>query len=319
MSNARQEGEKTIYRDFSQQALLCVLTGVSVATVVYPLEVMQTRMQLGYSSLLLSNAKFFLAGLMNANKASMCKTSMMSQQDVVHSPIHDVIHGKDESPQACKHLYATLLTSGIIGGMDSATTNYSSNRRILNAINQNPVVEGIKNKFKFALIGLNTRFLKSSTNAFFCIGASTILNDPMQRLLPQHSYGIETYAATIASGLISGFLTNGLGLIYKTQIMLIEVPTLKAPSAYHVTNDLIAKNGVTVLTRGSLYSMLTTILAFGTMQAVDQLMSAYFFALNREESKHRLTEGHQFFTPTNNTPKAREAGEEKVEVSSLKP
>lgn len=287
-------------------------TGLVIASACYPIELLQTRRQVSQtpqqrlftvSSSLLSNWRPLLAGYCHANKSSLMKNSVISTREPVHSRVNEVlgdkesmsdveVHNHAESSQKAtmqQKLKATVVTSMLIGSLDTLFTNYFSNMRIQNALGHNPVFS-MAQKLRFARVGAIPRFGKNGTNALFCIGASTILKDPLEQILPHEHYGASAQAAaTIVSGCCGGLLANTLDVIYKNTVNQTNLITLKAPDMLTVSRKLLAEGGARAFLRGSPHSMLTTVIAYAGIEAVDHYVNHVLYPkAPQEENAPRM-------------------------------
>ncbi len=275
-------------------------TGLVIASACYPIELLQTRRQVAQtpqqrlftvSSSLLSNWRPLLAGYCHANKSSLMKNSVISTREPVHSRVNEVLGDKESISDVEMHNYsesstkssmqqklkATVITSMVIGSLDTLFTNYFSNMRIQNALGQNPMFT-MAQKLRFARVGAISRFGKNGTNALFCIGATTILKDPLEQILPRENFGASAQAAaTIISGCSGGLVSNALDVIYKNTVNQTNLVTLKAPDMLTVSRKLLAEGGAKAFLRGSPHSMLTTVIAYAGIEAVDHYVNHVLF------------------------------------------
>lgn len=315
MSQSRVEQKKSLtsklkefvisYKEVIRPVVQTVTTGVGVATVLYPIELIQTRLQLnatvsgaGWSSYFLANTRLIFNGFLHANRASLVKNSVISQKEAVHEPMNDLVNERDMHPTN-KKITAAMGSSLVIGLLDTGFTNFFANMRVFNSIGVDPVFINLKQKIAFAATGFNPRFIRNGAGAFFCISSSTLLEEPLEAYLPAEKFGITSNViSTVSLGSISGVLTNGLDVVYKRKVSNTCLETLKSPRAFDVAKEIYVKEGMRAFMRGSWLSAVCSVMAFGTINGIDALMNSYFYALDQSVRNQQLRDQQKLFAAT---------------------
>ncbi|EKD71247.1 MAG: hypothetical protein ACD_46C00230G0002 [uncultured bacterium] len=267
-----------------------IFTSLGVATILYPLEIFQTRKQtfvnqkmpFTINSLAL---KSLWNGYLSSNKASLMKNSVMSNRDHVqyhvdkafekdNQQIHEeMIEKTHEEMTERKKFTSSFIASSIIGFFDTVSTQYWANLKIHQMLGQNHHFS-FPEKFKFSLIGFPTRYTKNYLNAFFCLSTVTILNEPFNQLFPAEQYGITApIFTTLTAGIASGATTNAIEVIYKNQVNQADIKLGKTPSAYQVAKALFHYHGPSVFMRGAGWNIVSTTIAYGVINIIDMMMN----------------------------------------------
>jgi|GEM_PF-5851432 hypothetical protein len=302
MSNTRPtEGSNTPVKPFSYKEIVLPfltagLTGSTIACTLYPIEYIQTRMQIGVAKSNLGFSAFFLAnwrpiftGLFHANKASLVKNGVLSQRDSVHDQVHG-LHDNEKPITAMKRYISTVATAGIIGFFDTVFTHYFANHRIRNAMGETVKFKSKAEMRQFAFAGINPRLFRNFFNAFFCIGANTIIQPKVNDLFPGNQYPMINFIfSNLSAGMMGSFIMNPLDVIYKRKIQQMDMSTMKTPSAWKVAKELIrdgarpyftgslsvgtlfkgAFHGTKPLFVGSIYGGVMNAIVFGILNGVD--------------------------------------------------
>lgn len=279
MSTTRPTIDSTQPSPMQQAALpfvTALLTGSLIGLGVYPIDYLQTRIQIGTpntgimtKSFFLANYKTMFAGFVKSLQASWVKNGVISQKDNVHEHCHEVITGKQSTPTFRQRFYATFATAGVIGFLDTTFTHPFKNYRIAYAKGVTPAVETWRDKFKFIKIGYPLAMFCSMTNAGFCIGAKTILEPYFNRTYPTGQNAFNIMATNIMAGMLSGILVTPIQKLSRRQVSEADPTTHKALSAWKTAKALYQANGLKSFVAGWQGNAATSMIAFGIINGID--------------------------------------------------
>ena len=277
--------------EYFQVATRMVATSVGVASVLYPLDVYKTRLQVDAKSSKVTmgvagSSPFmwsyrvvapFVSGFINANKSSLIKNSVLSNRETVSTSVDALIAEKKIEQNALKKHQGLLLTTGVIAGLDTTFTQYYSNIRVLNSLGERPVLSML-DKLAFAKEGALIRGSRNYLTTLACIGANALLSNQLTPYLPRST---NAFAHDATTSILAGFaiapFINALDVIYKNKIKQIDMETLKTPGVGKVISTLWDKGKFAPFTRGSATTGVYTALAFMTINGISVLLDKYVF------------------------------------------
>lgn len=353
MNNRHSENQKEINPSLRKQIDDCMLkhqaifqpivqtlgTSVGIATMCFPLEVVQTLMQTSFhktdikqsgsgssrfrliapflfnanGTLRVTQAGLF-EGYKSANKASFTKNTILTNtRDPIHKEVNQALEEKEltsgvqelheggQKGSQKNKLTPTIVTSVLVGGLDTLFTNYFSNMRVLNQlgiINENPAYTILK-KLRFGSMAFHARLLRNSMNALGCIAVTTVLEEPMDNLLPREKYGMKGNIITnIASGMIVGGSTHAIDTIYKNMIKNVDLSKFAVPGMIETGLQMKRQHGFRAFNKGMSMSMLQTIGAFLMINSMDYYTKNILFSperVRRAKEEQRANTRATFF------------------------
>jgi len=276
------------------------LTVTCLSAVMYPIDVIQTRIQTGtvrssgsgrlslvsfLATPFLLNAETIrriwrdplTAGFMRAQGQCATKTTVITNHETISNRLELSSEEKAHTTEESVSYKSVLSVSGVVAFLDTASTNYFANHRVLNALNKNPQVSGF-DKLRFMGLGFKERYGRNYINAACCIGSSTVIRNQMDRVFPQDKYGMTSpVVTTIGSGMVGGFFSNALEVIYKKRIMQVDIHTMSVPSARSVMTCLWKEGGYKVFFRGAGLGAIQTSFAYAIINSVDYFVNEIFY------------------------------------------
>ena len=298
-----------------QSIIRIFVTSSTVATALYPLEVIITRLQTGTKGSLSLNPMLYshqvlrplISGYLTTQKASLVKNSVLSNKDKVSEHIENLAGEKKPEPGFLKKHQDMLLTSFIIANIDTLLTQYFANKRILNVLGEQLSLSFLE-KLKFAKEGLMLRGGKNFMTTLGCISATTLFSDLFNPLISKEKH---LFIHTAASSLVAGFMvtpvSNALDVIYKNKIKQMNLVTMKSPDFKKILTELVKSEGKKALLRGSLFNCISNSLGFIVVNGVAEMMNQSLF--NQSSTSTIGNQRNTFFAsspkaeskPVNNT------------------
>ncbi len=311
VKNNLQNDKKVVFKkELVETATRIAVTSFSVATILYPLKVFETRIQTGmtkgfsFSPFLFNykNLQPLINGFLTANKASLTKNSVLANRETISNQV-DHLMG-DKEAKAKINYSGLFITAGIITTLDTLSGQYYANTGVLNSLGYGIPQLNSKQKLRFASIGLIPRGMKNFAVTCACISAATsAVHNP---ITGEKNLLINALITnTLFAFLVSPFIA--VEIIYKRKIAGINLQTLQTPTYPKVIKTMWQEGGVRTFFRGSLFNGVYTSLAFLTINGVGYLMDNYLF------SPHYQVENKStFFAPktvANAEEKTQQAGE----------
>jgi|GEM_PF-7095205 len=272
---------------FAQSTIKAFVTSTTVASVLYPVNLWQTRMQVGATGNFSSNPFMLAYGFLNANRQSLLKTSVSSNQESLTECIESATGRK-------KAFFNMFMSSVIIAFLDTFLTQYYSNSRVLNGLQIIPVINTRALKFILARQGLEVRLTRNFITTLGCIGGTTTLSDIVNPFLAKNTYPLPHFAATtFVTAVLLAPLISALDVIGKNQLKQINPFTLQTPSYQEVIKELFSKGGLSSFMRGWHINIIYTTTAFGIIHGVSWGLNEYVF----KPAAIPANNPHSFFKP----------------------
>jgi|GEM_PF-6463850 len=299
--------QKRFYNsDFAKNTTLMLSTPAFVAVSVYPLELIQARLQIfgkskgtvAVNMMSMAGLKSFFDGLKAATKGSYAKNIVISNKEAVRTRIDTVVGPKEQPREEFTHepqeaefkegqtyypsflarTFSTVLAAQMIGGMDTAATQYFANQKVLAAKGVSPLFSTYLDMLKFAKMGMGPRWYKNSLNAFFCIGMDTLVKEPMDRLFPASQYHplVSPFMSVLLTGTMSGITLNGFEVVYKNMVSQADLKTMTTKTMRQAVTDLKNTGGNKAFMRGASLTSLITIIAYGAIKAASETINSFF-------------------------------------------
>jgi hypothetical protein len=288
MSESRKEF--SFFKEKSQIIHPIVVAGTAATTIafsLYPIEYIQTRIQLGikkpstmsFTTFFLANWKPIFQGFSNTCKGSFAKNGVISQRESIKNKleieekqINESIteNNEQEITKIGKQgLISAAFASGIISFFDTSCTQYFANARVKNSIGEMLDLSLLK-KIQFSRAGFNVRLSRNFINAFFCIGADTMVKPLVNYFLPDQEYRIANLMISNSiAGALSGIIMNPFDVIYKHTIQETDMKILKAPQTLQLTKELLRKEGYRHFFKGASMSMLMSTVVYAILNGID--------------------------------------------------
>lgn len=216
--------------------------------------------------------------------------------------------GRFYQPQLKAQFAAALVTAGALSSVELACTHYFAVMKAFNMQNRNPYLSGIKDNMRFVYrIGLTTRGFGTGANAVSYILGQSLLKDQLYTQLPHETYG--PLAGVLATGLtggIGGTCNHFSSLVFANIIKNTEVKIfsskdvamrlsfeelrqkykcgeripyqfeINAPTMRTMTKEIFKNEGLYGFTKGSLWSIGITTMAYTIYRASEKTIN-YFF------------------------------------------
>lgn len=297
--------------NFFEASSRTIVTGVVVASALYPLDIYRTRQHAGIARAPFPLNPFlwtyfglkpFIYGFINSNKASICRNVLLANRNDISSQITPL---KEES-NLKKQQNLFILTT-VISTFDTGLTHYFSNMRILNNLNCAPALS-FREKLSFAREAFLVRYTRNLFLALGCINGSEMVGDYIQPFIPLERYPI---THTLCSSGLPAFaispFTNAFDVVYSTKISTaINNDQFKTLSYRNVCRELWGARGFLAFTRGAGANTLYNTIAFLAFNGVSNAFDRYFSEadtstarLNDQQPKkstHPQTSIFSFFT-----------------------
>lgn len=285
-------------------------TAVTVTTVLYPVDILQTRLQLGRDKLPanISLASPFLfnyrtlqpliSGFGSAMKASLLRNTIIANREKISSlvdakqpidkepiePEQELNLNKPGQRTLLKQYSSLVITTGIIGALDTLATQYYANKKVLNVAGLNPLFTPLQ-KLQLMRQGIGLRGSRNVLNTFACISATSILPNLLNPVISQKMYPtVNNVTSTIIAGFAVSPVVNIADTIYKRKINSLNLEKLTTEPYLGIIHKIYNENGVRPFFRGSLLGGIQSSLVFGTVNGVNWIMSKYVFPKNYEDS-----------------------------------
>lgn len=272
-------------------------TSVAVATILHPMDVMMTRFRSQGYAPMLANHQFFsklFRGYLTTQKQAALKNTVIANKDTVNDHVGDMM-GEHENTTFKKY-GEMLVTTVIVGGIDTILTQYYANKRILDALGEK-IELSLAQKMKFAKEGMVVRGGRNFSTTLACIAATTTLSEFLNPFIPKNEH---VFAHTAATSVISGFaispFASVLDNIYQEKIRQVNKSTLKTPPLTEMFISLWQQGGVKRLVRGAGLGGLYNVIAFGVINGVAEVMNTHLFPRQHTAS---VSQQGTFFAPEN--------------------
>ncbi|QRN03436.1 hypothetical protein GH742_05905 [Legionella sp. MW5194] len=270
-------------------------TSVAVATILHPMDVMMTRFRSQGYAPMMANHQFFsklFTGFLTTQKQAALKNMVIANKEKVNDHVGEMI-GEHEN-KAFKKYGEMLVTTVIVGGIDTILTQYYANKRILDALGDK-IELSLGQKLQFAKEGMLTRGGRNFVTTLACIGATTTVSEFINPLIPKNDH---VFAHTAATSVISGFaispFASVLDNVYQEKIRQVNKSTLKTPPLTEMFMHLWQQGGVRRLVRGAGMGGFYNVIAFGVINGVAEVMNTHLFP---RQPTSRVSQPGSFFTP----------------------
>lgn len=299
-----------IYKEFFEIGVRIVTTASAVATVLLPLDIIKTRLQVGVVAVPQFGPALFNRALIqnwvNVNKASLTKNTVISNRDAVSTRVETMIDDQGNKPNFFKRHQGLLATTSIISILDTSFTQYYSNMSTLNSLGQEIPVLTRKQKLYFTKEGIVVRGGRNFITTLGLLSVNTVLSDFIHPWVSKEQVLAHTVLTTIVAGFCVAPASNALDVIYRRKIAGVNLETLRTPPYRQLIRNVVGQEGFNPFFRGSLLSGIYTSAAFGTISGISYILDNYVFPQTKEvlpvqESKqvkiHSLKDKPAFFTP----------------------
>ncbi|KTD47347.1 hypothetical protein Lrub_2269 [Legionella rubrilucens] len=277
-------------------------TSVAVATILHPMDVLMTRFRSQGYAPMMANHQFFsklFTGFLTTQKQAALKNMVIANKEKVNDHVGEMI-GEQEN-KAFKKYSEMLVTTVIVGGIDTIFTQYFANKRILDALGDK-IELSLGQKFQFAKEGMLTRGGRNFVTTLACIGATTTVSEFINPLIPKDQVFAHTAATSVISGFAISPFASVLDNVYQEKIRQVNKSTLKTPPITEMFVHLWQQGGVRRLVRGAGMGGLYNMVAFGVINGVAEFMNSHLFPRQPTSS---VSQQGSFFTPAiKNEPKA---------------
>ena len=251
-----------------------IMTGTTIAATLYPIQYLQTRLQVGISSVkggfFCANYRSIFSGLSKAMYSSWIKNGVISQKDHVHDQFHEALSEREMNFVFSRGMAVTMATACTIGFCDTTFTHPFKNYGIWNAVGHKPVFTNWQQRFQFIRNGYFPTLSGNVINASFCVGAKTIVEPFLAQYLPGGKNAFVNLAVTnLIAGSLSGIMVTPFQRVTRLQVHEVDTATYKAPSAMRVAKQLWRTSGYKSLFVGWEGNVAGTVIAFAIINGIE--------------------------------------------------
>ncbi|MGQ3888045.1 hypothetical protein ACQUW5_03305 [Legionella sp. CNM-1927-20] len=245
-----------IQNEYAKAVIRVFATSVSIASALYPLEVIQMRKQMGVKGIGVK-AGFFtpamfnyktikplVQGFLTANKSSLIKNSVIANRETVSTHVDSVVGEKGkESNKNVSNFKVETISAGLIAGIDTGFTQIYANLRSLNALGYTLSIP-MSQKFEFFKQGLLIRGTRNYFSALACMGSTGMISDFLNPYISRTTNPVSHNALTsIIGGFAVAPFINTADVLYRRKIKGMNLETFETPSVKQIFTELVKPQG----------------------------------------------------------------------------